>query len=48
MSLADIIVTAVIAASALCAVLGVIVRKRKGKGCSCGCESCPHLCSKKK
>ena len=47
MSLADIIVTAVIAASALCAVLVMIVRRRKGKGCSCGCESCPNPCQKK-
>ncbi len=45
MSLADIIVAALIAAILFFALRTVI--KNKKKGCSCGCQNCPGNCMKK-
>ncbi len=47
MTVSDYIVISVIAALAALAVVWIIRRRRKGKDCSCGCESCPYPCQKK-
>ena len=47
MNLADMIIIGLIAAAVAAAVILIIRNKRRGKGCSCGCEGCPHPCNKK-
>lgn len=48
MSIIEIILTVVIAAAVVAAVIGIIRRKKNGKGCSCGCENCSMPCRYKK
>ncbi len=46
MGVFDIIVTVIIGVAFL-AVAGAMIYKkvtRKGGGCGCGCEGCPHAC----
>jgi len=47
MSVLEIILIAVLAIAAAAAIITIILRGKKG-GCSCGCESCPYPCSRKK
>ena len=44
----EIIIISLLCAAVIAAIAAIIIRKRKGKGCSCGCESCPHKCDKYK
>ncbi len=48
MNTADIIITVIIILAAAAAIASIIRRKKHGKGCSCGCESCNYNCEKKK
>ena len=42
MNLVEILLTVFLIAAVIAAIAAIIVRKRSGKGCSCGCEGCPH------
>ena len=44
MNIVDIILIAVIAAVVILAARRVILDRRSGKSCSCGCESCGKNC----
>lgn len=44
MNLVEILLTVFLAAAVIAAIAAIIVRKIKGKGCSCGCQGCPHRC----
>lgn len=49
MSLADIILTIVIICAFAAAVIITVRNKKRGKGCSCGCENCGNpVCSSNK
>ncbi len=48
MSISDIIIVIVLLAAVIAALLVIIRNKRKGKGCSCGCENCTYKCPKRK
>ena len=40
----EIIIISLLCAAVIAAVAAIIIRKRKGKGCSCGCEHCKYSC----
>lgn len=42
MNLVEILLTVFLIAAVIAAAAAIIVRKRSGKSCSCGCEGCPH------
>ena len=38
----DIIVICIVALIVLCAIAYIIMEKKRGGGCGCGCNGCPH------
>ena len=48
MSLADIIITSVIICALAAAVMISVRNKKRGGGCSCGCDSCQNTLCKGK
>ena len=47
MNLASILILCALGAAVIAAVIAIIIRRKKGKRCSCSCDSCPYSCKKR-